>query len=91
MQMSKAAKIMVEILPGLKDAQMLRCWTAFEGCLQDKVPIAGMSAKVSGLFHVCGLFGAWFPAWAHHGAIDGPACAWQGTGSAPGRFSSGQI
>lgn len=55
MQMSKAAKIMVEIVPGLKDAQMLRCWTAFEGCLKDKVPIAGKSTSVAGLFHVCGF------------------------------------
>ncbi len=55
MQMSKAAKIMIEILPGLRNAQMIRCWTAFEGCLKDKVPIVGASTKVSGLFHVCGF------------------------------------
>lgn len=55
MQMGKAAKIMIEIMPGLKNAQMMRCWTAFEGCLKDKVPIVGKSTKVSGLFHVCGF------------------------------------
>jgi len=55
MQMAKASKIMVEILPGLKRAQMMRCWTAFEGCIKDKVPIVGQSTKVSGLFHVCGF------------------------------------
>ncbi len=55
MQMAKASKIMVEILPKLKDAQMIRCWTAFEGCLKDKVPIVGASTKVPGLFHVCGF------------------------------------
>lgn len=55
MQMAKASKIMIEILPGLRDAQMMRCWAAFEGCLADKVPIVGESTKVSGLFHVCGF------------------------------------
>lgn len=55
LQMAKAAKIMVEILPGLKNAQMIRCWTAFEGCLKDKVPIVGQSTKVPGLFHLCGF------------------------------------
>jgi len=55
MQMAKAAKIMIEVLPGLCDAQMIRCWTAFEGCLKDKVPILGTSTKVPGLFHVCGF------------------------------------
>ena len=55
MQMAKASQIMVEIMPGLKRAQMMRCWTAFEGCIKDKVPIVGESTKVSGLFHVCGF------------------------------------
>lgn len=55
MQMSKASQIMVEILPQLKNAQMMRCWTAFEGCLKDKVPVVGASTKVDGLFHVCGF------------------------------------
>ena len=55
MEMGKAAKIMIEILPGLRDAQMIRCWTAFEGSVKDKVPIVGESKKVSGLFHVCGF------------------------------------
>ncbi len=55
MQMAKAAKIMVEIMPGLKKAQMMRCWTALEGCLKDKVPIVDQSRKVPGLFHVCGF------------------------------------
>lgn len=55
MQMSKASQIMIEILPQLRQAQMIRCWTAFEGCLKDKVPVVGASTKVSGLFHVCGF------------------------------------
>ncbi len=55
MQMAKASKIMVEILPELRNAQMIRCWTAFEGCIKDKVPIVGQSTKVPGLFHVCGF------------------------------------
>lgn len=55
MQMSKASKIMTEIMPGLRQAQMIRCWTAFEGCLKDKVPVLGASTKVPGLFHVCGF------------------------------------
>lgn len=55
MQMTQAAKIMVEILPGLKDAQMMRCWTAFEGSIKDKVPVVGESKKIPGLFHVCGF------------------------------------
>lgn len=55
MQMAKASQIMVEIMPGLKRAQMMRCWTAFEGCLKDKVPIVGQSTKVPGLFHCCGF------------------------------------
>lgn len=55
LQMSKASRIMIEILPGLRRAQMIRCWTAFEGCLKDKVPIAGKSTRVEGLFHVCGF------------------------------------
>lgn len=54
LQMTKASKIMIEILPKLRDAQMIRCWTAFEGCLKDKVPVFGESKKVSGLFHNCG-------------------------------------
>ena len=55
MEMAKAAKIMIEILPGLRDAQMIRCWTAFEGSVKDKVPIVGQSERVPGLFHVCGF------------------------------------
>ncbi|WP_163336169.1 FAD-binding oxidoreductase [Desulfopila sp. IMCC35008] len=55
MQMAQASRIMVEILPKLRDAQMMRCWTAFEGCLKDKVPVVGASTKVPGLFHVCGF------------------------------------
>lgn len=55
MQMSKASQIMIEILPGLRNAQMIRCWTAFEGAIKDKVPIVGQSARVPGLFHVCGF------------------------------------
>ena len=55
MEMAKAAKIMIEIMPRLRDAQMIRCWTAFEGSIKDKVPIAGASTKVPGLFHVCGF------------------------------------
>jgi sarcosine oxidase subunit beta len=55
MQMAKASKIMVEIMPGLKRAQMMRCWTAFEGCLADKVPIVDGSKKVPGLFHCVGF------------------------------------
>tara|TARA_B100001971_G_C18226780_1_gene561048 strand:+ start:143 stop:1261 length:1119 start_codon:yes stop_codon:yes gene_type:complete len=54
-QMTKASRIMTEILPGLKNAQMIRCWTAFEGCLKDKVPVVGESTNVPGLFHVCGF------------------------------------
>ena len=55
MQMTKASRIMIEILPGLASAQMIRCWSAFEGSIKDKVPIVGESKKVSGLFHVCGF------------------------------------
>ena len=55
MQMTKASKLMIEILPTLSRAQMIRCWAAFEGCLADKVPIVGESVKVPGLFHVCGF------------------------------------
>lgn len=55
MQMAKASKIMCEVMPKLKGAAMMRCWTAFEGCLKDKVPAVGESSKVSGLFHICGF------------------------------------
>ena len=55
MQMVKASKIMTEIIPDLKKAQMIRCWAAFEGCLADKVPVVGASKKVPGLFHICGF------------------------------------
>jgi sarcosine oxidase subunit beta len=55
MQMTKASRLMIEILPELARAQMIRCWAAFEGCLADKVPIVGPSVKVPGLFHVCGF------------------------------------
>jgi sarcosine oxidase subunit beta len=55
MEMAKASKIMVQILPKLRHAQMMRCWTAFEGAVKDKVPIIGASTRVSGLFHVCGF------------------------------------
>lgn len=54
-QMTRAAQLMIEVLPELKDAQMIRCWTAFEGALKDKVPVAGASTKVPGLFHCCGF------------------------------------
>ncbi len=55
MQMSKASQIMIEVMPELRHAQMIRCWTAFEGALKDKVPVVGESTKVPGLFHVCGF------------------------------------
>lgn len=55
MQMTKAAGIMIEIVPKLGKAQMIRCWSAFEGCLSDEVPIVGESVRVPGLFHICGF------------------------------------
>lgn len=55
MQMARASKIMIEILPGLRNAQMIRCWTVFEGCIKDKVPGVGEFTKVPGLFHCCGV------------------------------------
>ncbi|OGQ78651.1 MAG: hypothetical protein A2289_02085 [Deltaproteobacteria bacterium RIFOXYA12_FULL_58_15] len=54
-QMAKASKLMLEILPKLRDARVVRFWSAFEGNLADKVPIIGESTKVPGLFHVCGF------------------------------------
>ncbi len=55
MQMKTAAERMCEVIPKLKGATMMRCWTAFEGCLADKVPAVGESTKVSGLFHITGF------------------------------------
>ena len=54
-QMAKASRIMMEIIPRLARAQVMRFWSAFEGCVADKVPIVGESTNVSGLFHVCGF------------------------------------
>lgn len=54
-QMAKASQIMIEIIPRLRQAQAMRFWAAFEGCVADKVPIVGESIGVSGLFHVCGF------------------------------------
>lgn len=55
LQMTKASQIMIEVIPKLKKAQMIRCWAAFEGCLADKVPVVGESTIVPGLFHMCGF------------------------------------
>ena len=64
---------MIEILPTLSRAQMIRCWAAFEGCLADKVPIVGESVKVPGLFHVCGFSAHGFQLAPHHGTPHVPA------------------
>jgi sarcosine oxidase subunit beta len=65
MQMAKAAKTMIEILPALRGVSVVRFWSAFEGCLADKAPVIGESARISGLFHACGF--------SAHGFQLGPA------------------
>ena len=54
-EMTRAARLMSEIVPALAEAQMIRCWAAFEGSVKDKVPIIGESSRIPGFFHCCGF------------------------------------
>jgi sarcosine oxidase subunit beta len=57
---SEIARRAVELIPGLANAQIIRCWSGYEGSFPDHNPVIGPSRTVSGLFHGFGFSGAGF-------------------------------
>ncbi|SCK22716.1 sarcosine oxidase subunit beta [Variovorax sp. HW608] len=50
----------VDLLPQLRHAQVIRTWSGTEGRLADGQPVIGSSARRAGLFHAFGFAGAGF-------------------------------
>lgn len=49
-----------ELLPALKRAHVIRCWSGVEGYTPDRNPVIGPSRTTPGLFHAFGFSGAGF-------------------------------
>ena len=50
----------LELLPALRGASVIRCWSGTEGYLPDHQPVIGFSATTPGLVHAFGFAGAGF-------------------------------
>jgi len=50
----------LELLPALRGASVIRCWSGTEGYLPDHQPVIGFSATTPGLIHAFGFAGAGF-------------------------------
>lgn len=50
----------VDLIPQLRHAQLIRSWSGYEGSFADGRPVLGESAKVPGLFHAFGFCGEGF-------------------------------
>ena len=51
---------LVDLLPQLRNAQLIRTWSGNEGSLPDHEPVIGASARQAGLFHAFGFAGGGF-------------------------------
>ncbi|PWB18104.1 FAD-binding oxidoreductase [Comamonas sp. JNW] len=51
---------LVELLPQLKNAQLIRTWSGNEGALPDHEPIISASSRLAGLYHAFGFAGGGF-------------------------------
>lgn len=51
---------LVELLPQLKNAQLIRTWSGNEGALPDHEPIISESSRQAGLYHAFGFAGGGF-------------------------------
>lgn len=51
---------LVDLLPQLKNAQLIRTWSGNEGSLPDHEPVIGASSRQAGLFHAFGFAGGGF-------------------------------
>ncbi len=51
---------LVDVLPQLKNAQLIRTWSGNEGSLPDHEPVIGASCRQSGLYHAFGFAGGGF-------------------------------
>ncbi len=49
-----------DLIPALRQAQVIRFWSGVEGSMPDHNPVLGPSARVPGLFHAFGFSGAGF-------------------------------
>lgn len=50
----------IELIPALRDAQLIRTWSGTEGYLPDREPVLGCSRTMPGLIHGFGFAGAGF-------------------------------
>jgi sarcosine oxidase subunit beta len=50
----------IELIPSLRDAQLIRTWSGTEGYLPDREPVLGCSRTMPGLIHGFGFAGAGF-------------------------------
>ena len=57
---SSVLKGTLELLPGLREAQVIRTWSGIEGCLPDREPVISFSSTTPGLVHGFGFAGAGF-------------------------------
>jgi len=59
----------IELIPALRDAQLIRTWSGTEGYLPDRLPVIGPSATTPGLFHAFGFAGGGFQLGPAVGAV----------------------
>ncbi|MGQ0675431.1 MAG: NAD(P)/FAD-dependent oxidoreductase, partial [Rhodospirillales bacterium] len=87
----RAARLLLDAVPGLKSAQVIRNWTGIEGYMPDDKPVLGPSAKTPGLIHCFGFSGHGFQLGPGAGAVvaelalDGKTPT-DISGLSPGRF-----
>ncbi len=51
---------LIELVPRLRYAQLIRSWSGYEGRFEDGKPVLGPSGKIPGLFHAFGFCGEGF-------------------------------
>ena len=59
----------IAIIPGLRDAMVIRSWTGTDGLLPDDFPVIGPSRTVPGLLHAFGFCGEGFQTGPGIGAV----------------------
>ena len=64
-QHARSIPKLLEVVPALADAHIVRTWTGIDGETPDAIPVLGASATTPGLFHAFGFSG--------HGFQLGPA------------------
>ena len=67
--MARAGRIMLDTIPSLRGAAIIRSWSGIEGYTPDDKPVLGVSAAVPGLVHCFGFSGHGFQLGPGAGAV----------------------